>query len=233
MAGEDLNLDTTLAEDAKKDLTNFQALFARVMNIPDEGRNMYQNWLASRWQEALANWGFSSEAKLNQGELVMDPLTGDQMWDPAAPDVPGSEPTMRRSVAKSVGEEFEDYLNRLKGSRDLFGGSTDAETGARTTGRRLDQLSAMTGKDQRAVFDAIGAKTGLGYDALEREAFLNANEARFGRRGSQVIAQQMFNPMARGRFDNRQLQAEALALQDPNASFLNERLDALRKRYGF
>jgi hypothetical protein len=127
-----------------------------------------------------------------------------------------------------LAESFEDYLNRLKGSRDLFGGSTDA-AGARTTGRRLEQLQAMGGEEQRAALEAITGKTGLGYDALSREAFLNAQEGRFGRRGAQVIAEQAFNPWARGRFQNLTLEPD----WDPNQSFLNERLDALRSRYGF
>ena len=212
------------SEDAKKDLTNFEALFAKVMDIPDAGRNLYQNWLATRWKEALANWGFSSEGLLNKQVPKLNEQ-GQEMWEA----VEGSEARKVMTEDPRLAESFEDYLNRLKGSRDLFGGSTDLETGARTTGRRLEQLQAMGGEEQRTALEAITGKTGLGYDALSKEAFLNANEARFGRRGAQVIAEQAFNPWARGRFQNLTLEPD----WDPNQSFLNERLDALRSRYGF
>ena len=211
------------SDDAKKDLINFEALFAKVMDIPDAGRNLYQNWLATRWKEALANWGFSSEGLLNKQVPKLNEQ-GQEMWEA----VEGSEARKVMTEDPRLAESFEDYLNRLKGSRDLFGGSTDA-AGARTTGRRLEQLQAMGGEEQRAALEAITGKTGLGYDALSREAFLNAQEGRFGRRGAQVIAEQAFNPWARGRFQNLQLEPEA----DPNLSFLNERLDALRLKYGF
>ena len=211
------------SEDAKKDLTNFEALFAKVMDIPDAGRNLYQNWLAGRWKEALANWGFSSEGLLNKQVPKLNEQ-GQEMWEA----VEGSEARKVMTEDPRLAESFEDYLNRLKGSRDLFGGSTDA-AGARTTGRRLEQLQAMGGEEQRAALEAITGKTGLGYDALSREAFLNAQEGRFGRRGAQVIAEQAFNPWARGRFQNLTLEPD----WDPNQSFLNERLDALRSRYGF
>ena len=87
----------------------------------------------------------------------------------------------------------------------------------------------MGGNDQRTVLDDIARRTGVSNEALNREAFLNSQEGRFGYRGSRVMADNMFNPAERRQFSNAQLEPDA----DPNASFLNTRLDALRSRYGF
>lgn len=218
--------DYSVSSEAKQDLTNFEALFAKVMDIPDAGRNLYQNWLASRWKEALANWGFSSEALLND-PIVKTNAAGEEMWEagPGENDTPVKVMTADPRVA----EDFETYVTRLKDSRDLFGGSTDKAGRTRTTGRRLEQLQGLGGTDQRAALEAIAAKTGINQDYLSREAFLNAQEGRFGRRGARVIADRAFNPMALGRFQNLTLEPEF----DPNRSFLNERLDSLRAKYGF
>ena len=37
-------------DDALKDIGGFQALFEKVMQIPEAGRNLYQQWLAGRWK---------------------------------------------------------------------------------------------------------------------------------------------------------------------------------------
>ena len=219
--------------DAKKALVNFQGLYEKIMGIPASGRNAYQEWLAGRWQEAAANWGFNTSADLNRTARMSADGRG-QLMTPTEVYNPETGKTETVNVLQwttdpaVTGEGFEEYLLRLRNSRDLFGGTTGAD-GRRTTGNRFDQLAGMGGNDQRSTLDDIRARTGLSNEALSREAFLNSQEGRFGYWGSRAMAENMFNPAERRQFDNAQLEPTA----DPNASFLNSRLDALRARYGF
>tara|TARA_R110000751_G_scaffold136473_1_gene239482 strand:+ start:219 stop:920 length:702 start_codon:yes stop_codon:yes gene_type:complete len=233
MPEDDGGLGLDQSVDAKKALIDFQGLYEKILNIPTSGRNQYQDWLAGRWREAAANWGFNTSGDLNRTArmneagthqlvtptMVYNAETGEEeekyerQWD--------TDPAV-------TGEGFSDYLFRLKNSRDLFGGTTGTG-GARTTGNRFNQISGMGGEDQRSVLDRIAAKTGLSNEELNKEAFLNSQEGRFGYSGSRVMANEMFNPAERRQFSNAQLEPDA----DPNASFLNTRLAALRSRYGF
>ena len=219
--------------DAKKALIDFQGLYEKIMGIPASGRNAYQDWLAGRWQEAAANWGFNTSPDLNRtpkmskdgrGQLA----TPTEVYNPVTCETEIVNEKQWETDPAVTGEGFSDYLFRLKNSRDLFGGTTGAD-GARTTGNRFNQISSMGGNDQRTVLDDIARRTGISNEALNREAFLNSQEGRFGYRGSRVMADNMFNPAERRQFSNAQLEPDA----DPNASFLNTRLDALRARYGF
>ena len=233
MAREDDKMGYDESVDAKKALVDFQGLYEKIMNIPAAGRNQYQDWLAGRWREAVANWGFNTSGDLNRTARmapggVAQMTTPTTVYNPKTGKDEDSYDLQWDTDDTVTGEEFEDYLFRLKNSRDLFGGTTDKD-GARTTGNRFDQIAGKGGLDQRAVLDRIALKTKLSNEELNREAFLDSQEGRFGYRGSRVMAGEMFDPAARRQFANAQLEEGA----DMNASFLNTRLKSLRDRYGF
>ena len=76
---------------APEDVGSFQALYERAMGLGYKGRNLYNNWLAGRWQEAVANWGLSKVPEFNRSQTDQE-------------------------VAIREDEDFESYVNRLKGS---------------------------------------------------------------------------------------------------------------------
>mgnify|MGYP003658932147 FL=1 len=209
---------------------NFQALYEKVLNIPQAGRNLYQQWLADRWKEAALNWGMSQSPDLNR-TAVMDAATGEQLMvkNEAGEMVP------EYTLGENVGEEFEAYLNRLKGTKQIFGDNVvvpGAEGGSNTRVgvNRLNQLNSMQGMQQREVLDALTGVTGFGAGDFTNEAFLNQAQDRFGRRGAMVQAQRLNSPEAARAFS-----ISPTGQLDPtgNASFLNQRLTDLRSRYGF
>jgi len=233
MAREDDKMGYDESVDAKKALVDFQGLYEKIMNIPASGRNQYQDWLAGRWREAVANWGFNTSGDLNRTPRmapggVAQKTTPTKVYNPETGEDDEINELLWDTDPDVTGEEFDKYLFRLKNSRDLFGGTTD-KGGVRTTGNRFDQIASRPGEDQRAVLDRIALKTKLSNEELNREAFLNSQEGRFGYRGSRVMAGEMFDPAARRQFANSQLEEGA----DMNASFLNTRLKSLRDRYGF
>jgi len=211
------------SNDAQLEGKNFQALYEKVLNIPQAGRNLYGDWLAGKWKEAALNWGMSSNADLNR-TAVMDETGLKQLMV----ENEAGELVPEWKFGKNVGEEFEAYLNRLKNTNQLFGeGTADGEP---IGVNRLNQLNQMGGIGQRAVLDDLGAKTGFGAGDFTNEAFLNQAQKRFGRRGAQVQANRMFSPEAARAFS---ISPTGQLSPDQNESFLNQRLAALRDRYGF
>lgn len=218
------------SSDLVKQGGNFQALYEKVLNIPQAGRNLYQQWLADRWKEAAINWGMSQNPDLNR-TAVMDPATGEQLMvkNEAGEMVP------EWALGENVGEEFEAYLNRLKGTNQIFGDNVLAPSGqgganTRVRVNRLNQLNSMLGNDQRDVLDSLTGVTGFSANDFTNEAFLNQAQDRFGRRGAMVQAQRLNSPEAARAFSISP--AGQLDITG-NASFLNQRLEDLRSRYGF
>jgi hypothetical protein len=213
--------------DLIKEGKNFQALYEKVMNIPQAGRNLYGQWLAGRWKEAALNWAMGSNPDLNR-RAIMDDATGKQKMT----ENEEGEMVPSWAFGENVGEEFEAYLKRLKDTNRLFGeGTVENEAGEMVPGvNRLNQLNQMGGLNQRAVLDDLSAITGFSGGDFSNEAFLNQAQTRFGRRGAQVQAQRIFSPEAARAFS-----ISPTGQLDPsqNASFLNQRLAALRDRYGF
>ena len=104
--------------DAKKALINFQGLYEKIMGIPASGRNAYQEWLAGRWQEAAANWGFNTSADLNRTARMSADGRG-QLATPTEVYNPETGKTETVNVLQwttdpaVTGEGFEEYLLRL------------------------------------------------------------------------------------------------------------------------
>ena len=219
-------------DDALKDIGGFQALFEKVMQIPEAGRNLYQQWLAGRWKEAAANWAMSSNPELNMVPVQTE--SGGFVYDMIPDDEGINRDVQRMATGKFVGEEFEDYLNRLRGSKELFGGAApNAIFAQKDRSRRLNQLQERGGVEQRALLDQMASLlggTGISGQDIANEAFLNAAESRFGRRGARATAASTFSPAAA-----RAFQISPLGGLDPTgeASFLNQRIQSLRNRYGF
>jgi hypothetical protein len=209
MAGETFDRSTN----ALADVGNFQAIYERVMGIPEAGRNLYNNWLASRWKEAAANWALETSADLN--------ITMDADGNPVG-------------VGANVGESFEDYMNRLKDSEELFGavGDGGGTVGGGVQGR-LNQIKGYGGQAQNTIIDNLSdmlSNAGLsGTDAVN-EAFLNAMQGRFGRRGGAAITNSALSP---ARYRAFAIAPDGALDPTNNESFLNQRLAALRTKYGF
>jgi len=222
---------------APEDVGSFQALYERAMGLGYKGRNLYNNWLAGRWQEAVANWGLSKVPEFNRSQTDQE-------------------------VAIREDEDFESYVNRLKGSEELFGGSregiggpeyamsTGGIAGPSTTGAgyRLDQINQLGGIDQRRIENWLNtdilAGSGVSGSQAMREAFLNQQQSRFGRRGGRAATDWAFDPAAYRQYgisptgalapDVFTTDDQGNVIQTPNqSSFLNQRLAALRARYGF
>jgi hypothetical protein len=199
------------------DVGNFQALYEKAMGLPTAGRNLYQSWLGGRWKEAARNWALSSDPSLN----VVMPEGGD---------------ASTATAGEFVNEEFEDYLARIRASEDpnaMFGGQGLA--GGRTSAQfRLNQLQGMEGVEQRALIESLSdrlAGTGVTGRGVINEAFLNAMQARFGRRGGRTITSGSVGSPELA----RQFEISPTGALDPTGdeSFLNQRLADLRTRYGF
>jgi hypothetical protein len=223
---------------APEDIGNFQALYEKAMGLGYKGRNLYNNWLASRWQEAVANWGLSKVPEFNRSETDA-------------------------SIALREDESFESYVERLKGSEELFGGtrkgfegpifseSTGGASGPSTMGAgyRLDQINKLGGIKQREIEDWLNqnilAGSGVSGSQAMQEAFLNQQQSRFGRRGGRAATDWAYDPTAYRQYGISPTGALApdiftydhkgnVLTQTPNqSSFLNQRLAALRARYGF
>lgn len=236
---------------ATEDTGSFEAIFNNVMNIPSAGRDVYTNWLANRWREAASNWALSSSDQLNR-KAVIDPATGVQVVVENA----AGEKVPQWELGDKVGESFEEYMTRLKDSTELFGGSSQGNdrmpagyhgygngrvdpigTAIDPAGRinanfRLNQLASMGGDAQRGVLESLGrllSGSGITGQQVANEAFLNASENRFGRRGAVAVSDRLFNRNEALEYDRARLAGE----YGQNDSFLNTRLSQLRQRYGF
>lgn len=115
--------------EATADLASFEAIYNKIMNIPNAGRDIYDNWLAQRWREAAANWALSSNAELNRTAVLGD--DGQQLFDmvdiidqETGKATGEKEKVLRWALGENVGESFEDYMNRLKNSTELFGATS-------------------------------------------------------------------------------------------------------------
>ncbi len=239
------------AQQATEDDGSFEAIYNNVMNIPSAGRDVYTNWLANKWREAASNWALSSSDQLNR-KAVIDPATGLQVRvkNEAGEMVP------EWALGDKVGESFEEYMTRLKDSTELFGGSSQGNdrmpvgyrgygngmtdpigTAIDPAGRinanfRLNQLTGMGGDEQRGVLESLGrllSGSGITGSQVANEAFLNASENRFGRRGAAAVSDRLFNRNEGLEYDRARLAGE----YGQNDSFLNTRLSQLRQRYGF
>ena len=160
-------------------------------------------------------------------------------------------------LGERVGESFEEYMTRLKDSTELFGGTSQGQdrrpagyaagafggmndpigTAVHPEGRgnanfRLNQLSGMGGNEQRGVFESLSkllSGSGISGSQVGNEAFLNASENRFGRRGAAAVRDRIFNRNEALEYDRARLAGD----YGQNDSFLNTRLSELRQRYGF
>lgn len=186
-------------DDVAVDTGQFQALFEKILGIPAAGRSIYDRWLASRWQEAVANWAIQTSPTIGVGE-------------------PGGTAT-----------EFEEFLNLGRGDPErLFGGGQEALAG----------ISRLGGVEQRSLIERLGTKVagaGISGRDVTEQAFLDAMQGRFGRRGGLAITGQALSPERFRRFqlDFPQVTGEELRGGPADVSFLNQRLAALREQMGF
>ncbi len=119
-------------------------------------------------------------------------------------------------------EEFEGFVTRNVGNLpQLFGGGQQA----------LSNISGLGGVEQRALIERLGTRvagSGISGRDVVNEAFLDAMQGRFGRRGGLAIAGQSLSPE---RF--RRFQLDFPEETGADVSFLNQRLQALRDQLGF
>ena len=183
---------------------------------------------------------FTEEAVLDAEGNATDEMKKNLTWD----------------LGERVGESFEEYMTRLKDSTELFGGTSQGNnrmpvgyagygngmtdpvgTAVDPAGRgnanfRLNQLSGMGGDEQRGVFESLSrllSGSGISGSQVGNEAFLNASENRFGRRGAAAVGDRIFNRNEALEYDRARLAGD----YGQNDSFLNTRLSELRQRYGF